>query len=62
MPNLWIVLREKLLDRMSALNLELMAASCGGDRRRRRELAQERETIRDVLAKNDWRRATTLCS
>lgn len=60
MPNLWTVLRTKLLDRMSALNLELMSASVGGDRRRRRQLAAERETIRDVLATNDWRRATTI--
>lgn len=62
MPSFWNDLKLKLLDRISALNLEIMNATMGQDRKRRRQLASERETIRDVLARQDWRRATTICS
>jgi len=62
MPSFWKDLKRKLMDRVSALNLEIMTATLRKDRRRRNELASERETIREVLANNDWRRATTLCS
>ncbi len=62
MPSLWTALRDDLHDRISDLNLEIMTASMREDRERRRQLARERETIREVLAKNDWQRATTLCS
>ena len=62
MPTFWTALKTRLMDRLSALNLEIMNAAVSKDRDRQRALASERETIRDVLARNDWRRATTLCS
>ncbi|MDA3959953.1 MAG: hypothetical protein PF961_04115 [Planctomycetota bacterium] len=61
MANLWTILKERLHDQLSHLNLEIMAATVDDDRLRTRKLRNQREAIREALAARDTRRATTLC-